>query len=82
MESPPVIRDGVPDDLDTLVDTLCDSFSEDPIFNWVFPQAALYPYFFNLVVRNLYLPRGMIHMDDAGRAAPASARFRALPGPR
>ena len=69
MESPPVIRDGVPDDLDTLVDTLCDSFSEDPIFNWVFPQAALYPYFFNLVVRDLYLPRGMIHMDDGGRAA-------------
>ena len=69
MNSPPVIRDGVPDDLDTLVDTLSDSFSEDPIFNWVFPQAALYPFFFRLVVSELYLPRGMIHVDDAGRAA-------------
>ncbi|NND67163.1 MAG: GNAT family N-acetyltransferase [Halioglobus sp.] len=68
MDSPPVIRDGAADDLDTLVDTLSDSFAEDPIFNWVFPDAALYPLFFRLVVRELYLPRGMIHMDDAGRA--------------
>lgn len=69
MASSPVILDGVPDDLDTLVDTLSDSFSGDPIFNWVFPQSSLYPYFFRLLVRDLYLPRGMIHMDHAGRAA-------------
>lgn len=69
MESPLVIRDGVPDDLDTLVETLSDSFAEDPIFNWVFPEAPLFPDFFRLLVRELYLPRGMIHMDDAGRAA-------------
>lgn len=83
MDSPPVIRDGVPDDLDTLVDTLRDSFAEDPIFNWVFPDAALYPYFFRLVVSELYLPRGMIHLDDAGRAAalwlPPEERYQLPP---
>ncbi len=69
MDSPPAIRDGVPDDLEVLVDTLSDSFRDDPVFNWVIPQVALYPYFFRLLVRDLYLPRGMVHVDTQGRAA-------------
>jgi ribosomal protein S18 acetylase RimI-like enzyme len=77
------IRDAVPDDLDTLVDTLSDSFAEDPMFKWVFPKTQLYPYFFRMLVKDVYLPRGIVHIESQGRAAalwlPPEERFKIAP---
>jgi len=83
MDTPPIVRDADHDDLDTLVNTLSDSFSRDPMFNWVFPKTALYPHFFRLLIRDVYLPMGMIHMEARGRAAalwlPPEERFEVAP---
>lgn len=83
MHTLPAIRDARVDDLETLVDTLSDSFSRDPVFNWVFPRKQLHPDFFRLVIKDVYLPRGIIHMEDAGRAAalwlPPQERFEIPP---
>lgn len=69
MQTSPNIRSGNWDDLDTLVDILSDSFANDPILNWVIPRSQLYPEFFRLFIKEVYLPRGIVHMDDAGRGA-------------
>lgn len=83
MDTPPIIRDATPDDLDTLVDTLSDSFACDPMFNWVFPRTELYPFFFRMLVRDVYLPRGIVHIEQQGRAAalwlPPEERFEVAP---
>jgi len=83
MDLPPNIRDAGPADLDTLVDTLVDSFAHDPMLNWVFAKTQLFPYFFRMLVRNVYLPRGIVHIDDRGRAAalwlPPEQRFVVAP---
>lgn len=83
MHTLPVIRDAKPDDLETLVDTLSDSFAHDPVLNWVFPQTQLYPDFFRLLIKDMYLPRGMMHLEDAGHAAalwlPPEERFEIPP---
>lgn len=77
------IRDAVPGDLDTLVDTLSDSFTHDPMFKWVFPRTQLYPYFFRMLVKDVYLPRGIVHIESQGRAAalwlPPEERFKIAP---
>ena len=69
MNTAPTIRDAVPTDLDFLVDILSDAFAEDPMFNWLFPSTRLYPAFFRMLVKDVYLPRGIVHMDEQGRAA-------------
>ena len=69
MATIPVIRDASAGDIETLVDTLSDSFSSDPVMNWVIPRPDLYPDFFRLVVRDVYLPRGIVHLEDQGRGA-------------
>lgn len=83
MNPSPTIRNATPDDLETLVTTLSDSFSEDPMFNWVFPQRWLYPVFFRMLVRDVYLPRGIVHIEQQGRAAalwlPPQERFKIAP---
>ena len=83
MHTLPTIRDAESGDLDTLVDTLSDSFSDDPILNWVFPRKKLRPDFFRLVVKDVYLPRGIMHMEATGRAAalwlPPEERFEIPP---
>jgi len=83
MDTLPIVRDADHDDLDTLVDTLSDSFARDPMFNWVFPKKELYPHFFRLLIRDVYLPRGMIHIEERGRAAalwlPPEERFEVAP---
>jgi ribosomal protein S18 acetylase RimI-like enzyme len=83
MDTPPIIRDAENTDLDSLVSTLSESFSEDPMFNWVFPKTELYPYFFHLLVKDVYLPRGIVHIEDQGRAAalwlPPEERFEVAP---
>ena len=83
MNTAPTIRDAVADDLETLVDTLSSSFSEDPMFNWVFPRASLYPHFFRMLIKHVYLPRGIVHVESGGRAAalwlPPEARSQGAP---
>jgi ribosomal protein S18 acetylase RimI-like enzyme len=83
MDAPPMIRNAELADVETLVDTLSDSFANDPMFNWVFPKAQLYPYFFHMLVKDVYLPRGIVHMADQGRAAalwlPPQERFQVAP---
>lgn len=83
MDERPTIRDGLPADLELLVDTLSNSFANDPVLNWVFPQVQLYPDFFRLVVKDVYMPRGIIHVEDTGRAAalwlPPEERFEIPP---
>lgn len=83
MDSPPNIRNADLDDLDTLVGTLSDSFAHDPMFNWVLPKTQLYPFFFHMLVRDVYLPRGIVHIEEQGRAAalwlPPEERFEVAP---
>jgi len=69
MHTVPHIRNGNWDDLDTLADTLSDSFTNDPMLNWVIPRSQLYPEFFRLFIKEVYLPRGIVHMEDTGRGA-------------
>lgn len=69
MHSAPTIRNGEASDLQTLVSTLSDSFQHDPVLNWVIPRRQLYPAFFRLLIRDVFLPRGIIHVEEHGRAA-------------
>lgn len=69
MEQAPVIRDATGDDLETLVATLSDAFNDDPVLNWVIPERRLYPDFFRVIVRDVYLPRGIAHLEQEGRGA-------------
>ena len=70
------IRNADDADLEILVSALSDSFARDPMFNWVFPQAELYPHFFWLLVRDVYLPRGIVHLDNQGALQPCGFRQR------
>ncbi len=83
MDASPLIRNADHADLETLVATLSDSFAGDPMFNWVFPTTQLYPYFFRMLVRDVYLPRGFVHIEEQGRAAalwlPPEQRFQTAP---
>ena len=83
MDSPPIIRNAESADLDNLVDALSDSFAHDPMFNWVFPRSQLYPFFFHMLVKDVYLPHGIVHIEDQGRAAalwlPPQERFEVAP---
>ena len=65
----PSILDGVGADLHDLVQTLSNSFSNDPILNWVIPHPPLYTDFFRLIVRDVYLPRGIVHREQDNRGA-------------
>ncbi|RLQ22325.1 GNAT family N-acetyltransferase [Seongchinamella sediminis] len=53
----------------TLADILADAFREDPVMNWVIPAPQLYPGFFRLLAADLFLPRGVAHLDSDERAA-------------
>ncbi len=83
MDTIPNIRDGRASDVDTLAATLTDSFSRDPVMNWVIPRTDLYPLYFRMLIREVYLPRGMIHLEGKGRAAalwlPPEERFEMPP---
>lgn len=83
MEHPPIIQIADNADLGTLVDILSDGFSTDPMFNWVFPKTELYPHFFYLLVKEVYLPLGIVHVENTGRAAalwlPPEARLEVAP---
>jgi ribosomal protein S18 acetylase RimI-like enzyme len=83
MEKAVIIRDAVAGDQEELVDTLSDSFTFDPMFNWLFPTTQLYPYFFRMLIRDVYLARGIVHIEEQGRAAalwlPPEQRLRLVP---
>ena len=83
MENTPTIRNAVAADLDTLVDTLSDSFADDPMFSWLFPSTQLFPFFFRMLVKDVYLPRGIVHIEDRGHAAalwlPPEQRLKVAP---
>ncbi|MEH6634901.1 MAG: GNAT family N-acetyltransferase [Halioglobus sp.] len=69
MQTLPTIREANLDDLETLVDTLSDSFANDPVLNWVIPRPQLYPDLFRLFITDIYFPRGIVHLEDGGRGA-------------
>lgn len=52
-----------------LADILAEAFNEDPVMNWVIPAPRLYPGFFRLLVADLFLPRGIAHLDRDERGA-------------
>lgn len=83
MHTAPTIRNAETADGETLVETLSDSFVDDPMFKWLFPNAQLYPSFFRMLVKDVYLPRGIIHLDEQGRGAalwlPPEQRMRIAP---
>lgn len=56
-------------DLDTLVSTLSNAFRHDPVLNWLFPDTAVYPALFRLIISGSSLPQGMVHLESAGRGA-------------
>lgn len=69
MNNIPTIVDGQAMHLNQLSDILGDSFSNDPIMNWVIPLPALYQDFFKVIIDGIYLPKGITHMDEQGRGA-------------
>ena len=42
----------------TLADILADAFTRDPVMNWVIPEPHFYTDFFQLLIRDLFQPRG------------------------
>lgn len=83
MDTPTIVRQADDTDLGALVNALSDSFSRDPMFNWVFPKTELYPHFFYLLIKEVYLPRGIVHIEQEGRAAalwlPPEERYEIAP---
>ena len=65
----PAIFDASEQQLDILADVLADSFSEDPVMNWVIPEPQLYPDFFRLLAGYIFLPKGIAHLDSSERSA-------------
>lgn len=82
---PPGVRAGTKDDVGNLVEILCDSFADDPMLNWVIPRRELYADYFALLVREVYLPRGLVHVDRHSRATalwlPPEQRLERAPLP-
>lgn len=69
MDPAPEITDGSSAQLNTLAQVLADAFSDDPVMNWVIPAVELYPGFFRLLLRDLFLPRGLVHLESRARGA-------------
>lgn len=84
MQQAPDIRDGTGNEIDIIADVLADSFSEDPVMNWVIPARHLYMDFFRLIIRQIFLPRGMVHLERGQRGAglwlPPGEKFDVPPG--
>ncbi len=45
------------------------AFATDPVMNWIIPAPALYRDFYALLVRDIFAPRGINHIDPQGRGA-------------
>ncbi len=65
----PVIRTATKGDERLLGNILGDAFYDDAAFNWVIPPQSLYPGFFTMIVRQLYLQHGHAYIDSQGRGA-------------
>ena len=85
MDRAPEIIDGTASEIDRMADALADSFSADPVMNWVMPAATIYPGFFRLIIRDIFLPKGMCHLDSQDRGAglwlPPGEKFDLKPSP-
>lgn len=83
MDTQPIVRTAGEGDLGIMVDSLSDGFANDPMLNWVFPKTELYPHFFYLLIKDVYLPRGLVHIEQEGRAAalwlPPEERYEIAP---
>jgi ribosomal protein S18 acetylase RimI-like enzyme len=83
MGAAPKIRSATDADLELLVTTFSKSFKHDPVMNWVIPCTTLYPDFFRMIIRDIYLQRGISQLDDQGRGAslwlPAGEKFELPP---
>ena len=83
MNTAPIVRPADNAELDSLVAILSSSFEHDPVMNWVMPNSGLYQDFFRLIIANIYLPRGIAHIDEQGRGAslwlPPGERFELPP---
>ena len=83
MDEAPTIRAAGSVDLDLLVEILSNSFEHDPVMNWVIPSTTLYSDFFRLIIRDIYVPRGIVHVEETGRGAslwlPPGERFELPP---
>jgi len=68
---------------DTVAGILAAAFARDPVMNWVIPHAGLYRPFFDLLLRDVFLPRGTVQLEQAGRGAalwlPPGERFEVPP---
>lgn len=69
MQRAPEIREGHDAETEVMADVLADAFASDPIMNWVIPAPKLYRDFFRLVIRQVFLPRGVIHFEQRQRGA-------------
>ena len=69
MSEIPQINPCEPSQVDTLTATLADSFSNDPVLNWVIPRKDVYEDFFALLYREVFEPRGISHLESQGRGA-------------
>lgn len=68
MQQPDIIK-AVPADTSRVAAILADAFAEDPCMNWVIPHVGLYPNFYTLLAKRLYMAQDMVFMDSEGRAA-------------
>jgi GNAT superfamily N-acetyltransferase len=66
---PPDIVTATNRDLPSLGYILGDAFSDDPCMNWVIPHSRLYPAFFRLLAKHLYLRHELVFLDAEKRAA-------------
>ena len=84
MDCMPFVREGATDDTEWLVALFADAFAEDPVMNWVIPATELYPDFFRVLVAEIYLPRGIVHVEEEERGAalwlPPGEKFELSPG--
>lgn len=84
IQQAPDIRDGKGEDTDLVTEVLTDAFKLDPVMNWVIPARQLYPDFFRLIIDQVFLPRGLVHLEQSHRGAalwlPPGEKFEIPPG--
>lgn len=84
MRESPEVQDGKISEIAIMADILADAFRQDPIMNWVIPAPHLYPDFFRLIIDQIFLPRGIVHLEQSERGAglwlPPDGKFDIPPG--
>ena len=69
MKAADTVRPAHTGDIQQLGEILGDAFCKDPGFNWAIPHPPLYPRFFSLISRQLYLPHNEVYIDRENRGA-------------